>query len=344
METVLVTGGLGYIGAHTVVELLSVNYNVVIVDDLSNSQLSVLDNIEHITGFRPAFYQLDLKQKENVVSVFELEDIHAVIHFAAYKAVGESVEKPLMYYKNNLLSVINLLEVMEAKQVYKFVFSSSAMVYGLPEQLPIQENLPVQPATNPYGNTKKVAEDILKDFGRAKADFRAVILRYFNPVGAHSSGKIGELPRGVPNNLMPYITQTAAGIRKRLTIFGNNYNTRDGTCIRDYIHVVDLAKAHIAALKFMQKLRDDKNLEVFNIGTGEGFTVKEIVETFERENNVKLNVKIGERRKGDVPVLEADVKRAEELLNWRAEKDLADMVRSSWEFQKQLEENSKKTL
>lgn len=344
METVLVTGGLGYIGAHTVVELLSEKYNVVIVDDLSNSQLSVLDNIEHITGFRPAFYQLDLKQKENVVSVFELEDIHAVIHFAAYKAVGESVEKPLMYYKNNLLSVINLLEVMEAKQVYKFVFSSSAMVYGLPEQLPIQENLPVQPATNPYGNTKKVAEDILKDFGRAKADFRAVILRYFNPVGAHSSGKIGELPRGVPNNLMPYITQTAAGIRKRLTIFGNNYNTRDGTCIRDYIHVVDLAKAHIAALKFMQKLRDDKNLEVFNIGTGEGFTVKEIVETFERENNVKLNVKIGERRKGDVPVLEADVKRAEELLNWRAEKDLADMVRSSWEFQKQLEENSKKTL
>lgn len=338
MKTVLITGGLGYIGSHTAVELLEQGYSVVIVDDLSNSQISVLDKIEEITGKRPPFYQLDLKNKENVESIFELEQIDSVIHFAAYKAVGESVDKPLMYYKNNLLTIIHLLEVMMERNISEFVFSSSATVYGLPEHLPIDETQPTKPALNPYGNTKKVAEDILQDLASVNKDFKVVILRYFNPVGAHKSALIGEMPQGIPNNLMPYIMQTAAGIREKLTIFGDDYETRDGTCIRDYIHVVDLAKAHIAALQFMEEMNRE-NIEIFNVGTGKGYTVKEMIETFEKENQIHLNVQIGERRLGDVPAIEADVKRANEVLNWRAEKDLADMVSSSWAFQKQIKEN-----
>ena len=342
MKTVLVTGGLGYIGSHTVVELLAQNFDVVIVDDLSNSSIEVLNNIETIAGKRPRFYQLDLKDKQNVESIFELETIHSVIHFAAHKAVGESVEKPLMYYKNNLLTVLHMLEVMQARNVSEFVFSSSATVYGLPDTMPVKEHFALQPATNPYGNTKKVAEDILTDFANANEQFKTVILRYFNPVGAHESALIGELPQGIPNNLMPYITQTAAGIREQLTIFGDDYETRDGTCIRDFIHVVDLAKAHIAALEYMSTM-GEKNIDVFNIGTGRGYTVKEIVETFEAENNVELNVKFGERRMGDIPALEANVDRAEQILGWKAERNLADMVKSSWQFQKQLAEKQKKT-
>ena len=336
MKTVLVTGGLGYIGSHTVVELLNDDYNVVIIDDLSNSHLFMLDKIEEITGKRPSFYKVDLKNKRDTENIFQLEKIDAVIHFAAFKAVGESVEQPLKYYKNNLLSLIHLIEVMEQNNVNDLVFSSSATVYGLPDELPVTEKTPLKKATNPYGNTKSINEDMIRDYAKVTDSFRGIILRYFNPVGAHDSYLIGELPEGIPNNLMPFITQTAAGERDFLTVFGDDYDTEDGTAIRDYIHVVDLAKAHIAALQFMDQLTDEENVETFNVGTGQGYSVLEMIKNFEQQNDLQLNYKIGERRAGDVPVIFANTESVNKKLNWKAEKTLGDMVKSSWEFQKQI--------
>lgn len=335
MKTILVTGGLGYIGSHTVVELIAQSFNVVIIDNLSNTDVSILDKIETITGVRPPFYELDVLNKEEIKKVFQNHSIDAVIHFAALKAVGESVEKPLAYYHNNLLATIQIAELMEEFNVPTIVFSSSAMVYGIPEVFPILESASVQPPTNPYGNTKKIGEEILKDVCVANSNFNSVILRYFNPIGAHESGLIGEKPNGIPNNLMPYVTQTAIGIREQLTIFGDDYDTKDGTCERDYIHVVDLAKAHVKALDYAGQSHSE-NYHVFNIGTGEAVTVLEIVKTFEKENDIKLNYKIGERRAGDVPVLQADVQKANTMLGWKAELTLADMVRSSWNFEQKV--------
>lgn len=332
MKTILVTGGLGYIGSHTVVELITQDFDVVIIDNLSNTDSSILEKIKTITGVKPTFYEFDVLDKANVRKVFQNHNINAVIHFAALKAVGESVENPLAYYHNNLVATMHIAELMEEFNVPTIVFSSSAMVYGIPEVFPILESASVQPPTNPYGNTKKIGEEILKDVCRSNSSFNSVILRYFNPIGAHKSGLIGEKPNGIPNNLMPYITQTAIGIRKQLTIFGNDYDTKDGTCERDYIHVVDLAKAHVKALNYADS-NQSENFHVFNIGTGEAVTVLEIVQTFETENNIQLNYKIGNRRAGDVPILQADVQKANTILKWKAELTLADMVRSSWNFE-----------
>ena len=326
---VLVTGGTGYIGSHTVVELLNENQNVVVLDDFSNSKKEVLDKIKKITNKDFKFYEISLLDKENLEKVFIENDITAVINFAGFKAVGESVKKPLLYYQNNISGCINLLQIMEKYNVKKFIFSSSATVYGNPEKVPITENQKVGGTTNPYGTSKLYIEQILKDLYTSDNEWDICILRYFNPIGAHESGLIGEEPNGIPNNLMPYIVRVASGQYECLSIFGNDYNTKDGTCIRDYIHVVDLAKGHIKAL---EKLNKDNGLFIYNLGTGIGYSVLDIVKNFEEANNIKINYKIAPRRKGDIEVCFADATKAKEELGWVAEKNIKCMCQDSWNY------------
>jgi UDP-glucose 4-epimerase len=330
---ILVTGGLGYIGSHTVVELQSAGYEVVIIDNLSNTYLDVLDKIEMISNIRPTFYQFDLTDAQACKSFFETElGIQGIIHFAAYKAVGESVAQPLMYYHNNLVSLINVLDNMKQHQIPNLVFSSSCTVYGQPDELPVTEKAPRKPAMSPYGNTKQIAEDIIRDT-IAATQIKGIALRYFNPVGAHPSALIGELPLGIPNNLMPFITQTASGIRQILSVYGEDYNTPDGTAIRDYIHVVDLAKAHVIAVERLLSAKNKFDLEYFNLGTGNGYSVLEVIKSFEKTSGIKLNYKIVDRRAGDVEQVWADTQFANEELNWKAELDLDLMTLSAWNFQ-----------
>ena len=340
-QTILVTGGTGFIGSHTTVELQEAGYDVVIVDNLSNSKIEVLDGIEKITGIRPAFEKVNLEDKEATERVFQkYPNIEGIIHFAASKAVGESVEKPLMYYRNNVVSLINLLEMMPKYNVKGFIFSSSCTVYGQPkpENLPVTEDAPHQKATSPYGNTKEINEQIIYDYIHSGAPIKSIVLRYFNPIGAHPTAHIGELPNGVPNNLIPYVTQTAMGIRKQLTIFGNDYNTEDGTCIRDYIYVVDLAKAHVAAMARVLDKETDK-IEYFNIGTGSGNSTLEIVTTFEKATGVKVNWKFGPRREGDIEKIWGDCTKANTVLGWKADTPLEDVLASAWKWQQKLRED-----
>lgn len=341
-HTILVTGGMGFIGSHTAVELIEAGYDVVIVDDLSNSNIKVLDGIRAITGVAPAFEQVDLKDKDATENVFKkYPNIDGIIHFAASKAVGESVEKPLLYYRNNIISLVNLLELMPQYNVKGIIFSSSCTVYGqpLPENLPVTEEAPHQKATSPYGNTKEVNEQIIYDYIHSGAPLKSIILRYFNPIGAHPSALIGELPNGVPNNLIPFVTQTAMGICKELTIFGNDYNTADGTCIRDYIYVVDLAKAHVAAMRRVLDQEDSPAIDYFNIGTGNGNSTLEIVNTFERATGVKVNWKFGPRREGDIEKIWGDCTKANKVLGWKAESPLDDVLASAWKWQQKLRED-----
>lgn len=340
-QTILVTGGTGFIGSHTTVELQEAGYDVVIVDNLSNSKAEVVDGIEKITGIRPAFEQVDICDREAIEDVFrKYEGICGIIHFAASKAVGESVEKPLLYYRNNITSLVNLLELMPKYGVKGIIFSSSCTVYGqpTPENLPVTENAPIQKALSPYGNTKQINEEIIQDYIHSGAAIKSIILRYFNPIGAHPTALIGELPNGVPMNLIPYVTQTAIGIRKQLKIFGNDYNTPDGTCIRDYIYVVDLAKAHVKAMQRVLDMDTDK-VEVFNIGTGTGVSTLEVVEGFEKATGVKVNWTYAPRREGDIEKVWADPKKANETLGWKAETPLTDILASAWKWQQKLRED-----
>lgn len=336
-KTVLVSGGMGFIGSHTAVELINEGYRTIIADDLSNSQESVLDGIEKITGVRPAFERADLKDETAVREIFGKYNIDAVIHFAASKAVGESVHKPLLYYRNNLVSLLNILDCLaENSRGGNLVFSSSCTVYGQPDRLPVTEDSPIKPAESPYGNTKQISEEIIRDTVNAHGNIKAVSLRYFNPIGAHPSAEIGELPRGVPQNLIPYLTQTAMGIRESLSVFGDDYDTPDGTCIRDYIHVVDLAKAHIKAIERMFGKKDAGRYEVFNIGTGTGYSVLDIIKSFERVSGVRLNYRITPRRAGDIEKIWADPSKANGVLGWTAEETLDSMMASAWAWQKKL--------
>jgi len=331
---ILVTGGTGFIGSHTTVELFQQGYEVVIIDNLSNSEEFVIDRIEQITGFRPKFYEFDLLDFNKLDSFFkENSNLVGVIHFAAAKAVGESVQIPLHYYRNNLVTMVNLLELMIKYKVTNFVFSSSCTVYGQPDELPVTENAPVKPAESPYGYTKQVNENILKDTIHSGADIKGIALRYFNPIGAHHSGLIGELPRGVPSNLMPFITQTANGLREQLSVFGDDYTTPDGSCIRDYIHVVDLAKAHIVAIERLIYDKNKNNYEMFNIGTGNGFSVFEVIKSFEKSTGKKLNYKVVARRAGDIEQIWADTTIANQELGWKAEKTLDEMTLSAWQWE-----------
>ena len=327
--TVLVTGGAGYIGSHTVVELLKENYDVIIVDDLSNAKEEVIDRIEAITGVRPAFYKMDCCDKAGLCNVFAKNQIDAVIHFAGYKAVGESVKKPLEYYRNNLDSTLTLLEVMEKYNCKKFVFSSSATVYGPENPYPYKEEMPAIQSSSPYGWSKVMNERILIDYVTAHPDFCAILLRYFNPIGAHESGLLGDDPNGIPNNLMPYIGRVAAGQLEKLTVFGGDYPTPDGTCQRDYLHVVDLAVGHLKALEYAAA---HTGAEAINLGTGNGISVLELVHAFENANDMKLNFVIGPRRAGDLPAFWADATKAKNLLGWEATHSVEDMCRSAWQF------------
>jgi UDP-glucose 4-epimerase len=334
MKKILVTGGTGYIGSHTVVALQNEGFEVVIVDDLSNSQIEVLDGIEKITGKRPVFHQFDLCDAQELGRFFDKHsDVNGIIHFAASKAVGESVQKPLLYYRNNLFTLIFLLEAMKRLNIPNIVFSSSCTVYGQPDRLPVTEQTPFKPAESPYGNTKQICEEILRDTCKVTPAINAISLRYFNPVGAHESALIGELPRGVPANLVPFITQTAAGMRNQLLVFGNDYDTADGSAVRDYIHVTDLAEAHVVAVKRLAEKKQKTNFEYFNIGTGKGMTVLELIKTFEKVNNVSLNYKIVDRRSGDVEKIYADTSYANEELGWKARLTAEDMMRSAWKWQ-----------
>lgn len=336
-KKILVTGGTGYIGSHTVVELQERGFDVVIIDDLSNSSIDVLDNIEKITGIRPEFEQFNLQDKAKTRAFFEkYNNIDAIIHFAASKAVGESVQKPLLYYGNNTGSLINLLECMNEFGVRNLVFSSSCTVYGQPDKLPVTEETPRKDAESPYGNTKRICEDIIEHTCNAYPNVSAISLRYFNPIGAHPSALIGELPLGVPQNLVPFITQTAAGIREQLSVFGDDYNTKDGSCIRDYINVVDLAVAHVFALNRLFDEKADGNYEFFNVGTGNGTTVLEIVESFQRVTGVNLNYKIVDRRAGDVEQIYADTTKGNAELGWKAEKTLDETLLSAWLWEKKV--------
>lgn len=331
---ILVTGGVGYIGSHTTVELIEQGFEVIIIDNLSNSEASMIDRIEKITGVRPKLYVFDLLDKEKIEQcISEHTDIKGVIHFAAAKAVGESVEKPLFYYKNNVVTLIHLLETLTKHNIGNFVFSSSCTVYGQPDKLPVDETSPIKPAESPYGYTKQVNENLLKDMIKASAYLKGIALRYFNPIGAHHSGLIGELPIGVPNNLMPFITQTAYGIRKKLSVFGDDYPTPDGSCIRDYIHVVDLAKAHISALERLISNKNKEAFEVFNIGTGKGFSVFEVIQSFEKTSGLKLNYEVSKRRAGDITQIWADTYLANKELAWKAEQSIDDMTRSAWKWE-----------
>jgi len=334
---ILVTGGLGFIGSHTVVELQQKGFEVVVIDDLSNSSISVLDGIKAITGVVPIFEKLDLKDKLSVEAFFtKHHDIVGVIHFAASKAVGESVKEPLMYYENNLNTLIYMLKSVTQLKTANFIFSSSCTVYGQADDMPILEHAPVKSAQSPYGNTKQIGEEIIIDTCNVMPEFRAISLRYFNPIGAHKSSHIGELPLGVPQNLVPYITQAAAGLRGELSVFGDDYKTSDGTCIRDYIHVVDLAKAHVIALQRLLERDNATNYEVFNIGTGTGSSVLDVIKSFEKVSGQKLNYKIAPRRAGDVTEAFADTTRSKEVLGWTSELTLDDAMRSAWNWEKKI--------
>ncbi|MBP3383637.1 MAG: UDP-glucose 4-epimerase GalE [Tidjanibacter sp.] len=335
-ETVLVSGGAGYIGSHTTVALIEAGYDVVIIDNLSNSDIGAVEGVRKITGVDVPFEQVDCCDKEALRAVFKKYAFNSVIHFAAYKAVGESVEKPLKYYSNNLGSFVNILELMQEEGRSNVLFSSSATVYGEPDTLPVTETSPRKPATSPYGNTKQMCEDILRDTVAAGAGVKGIALRYFNPMGAHPSALIGELPRGVPNNLVPFITQTAAGVRECLSIFGDDYPTPDGTCIRDYIDVVDLAAAHVAAIGRLVEGRNKKDYEVFNVGTGRGVSVMELVEAFERVNGLKLNYRIAGRRAGDAVSVWADTALANEELGWKAVRSLDETLAAAWAWEKHV--------
>ncbi len=331
---ILVTGGTGYIGSHTTVELQNAGYDVVIIDNLSNSNESVLDGIESITGIRPAFVKGDCTDIETLRRLFrENPGISGIINFAASKAVGESVHKPLLYYRNNLNTLINLLECMPEYGVKGIVFSSSCTVYGEPDMNPIDETAPIKPATSPYGNTKQISEEIITDYVASGAPVKSIILRYFNPIGAHPSAKIGELPVGVPQNLVPYLTQTAAGIRKELTVFGDDYDTPDGSCVRDYIDIVDLAKAHVTAMKRMLDGEDTDAIEIFNLGTGRGLSVLELINAFEKSTGVKVPHHIGPRREGDIEKIWAAPAKANEVLGWTAEVPVEETMRNAWAWQ-----------
>ncbi|MDG1394744.1 MAG: UDP-glucose 4-epimerase GalE [Flavobacteriaceae bacterium] len=336
-DKIIVTGGCGYIGSHTVITLIHHNYEVVIIDDLSNSSPQILDRIESISGVRPHFEQVDLKSFEATQAVFKThKDAKAVIHFAAHKAVAESIQNPLMYYQNNLFSLLNVLKAQQENSINHLIFSSSATVYGNPSKMPITEDAPTQRSSSPYGNTKKIAEEILEDFTNSQSEISVISLRYFNPIGAHASGQIGEFPSGIPNNLMPYITQTAAGIREKLMVFGNDYPTKDGTPIRDYIHVVDLAEAHLKALERLLDASATSSLEVFNLGTGNGFSVLEMIKAFEAVSGRPLNYEITDRRPGDVPEMFASTTLAKNVLKWEASRNLKDMIQSSWTWEQNL--------
>ena len=335
-KTVLVSGGAGYIGSHTAVELINAGYDVVIADNLSNSDISGVEGVRAITGVDVPFVNVDCCDKQAFAQLFEQYDFDSVIHFAAYKAVGESVAEPLKYYRNNILSFVTILELMAEYGRHNILFSSSATVYGDAEILPVTELTPRKPATSPYGNTKQMAEDILRDMVAATEHLNGIALRYFNPIGAHPSALIGELPRGVPNNLVPYVTQTAAGIRECLSIFGGDYPTPDGSCLRDYIDVVDLARAHVVAIARMAEGKSKERYEVFNIGTGSPVSVFELVRGFEEANNLKLNYKVAPRRAGDVVAVWADTTLANNELGWRAERKLSDTLKSAWAWEKNV--------
>lgn len=330
---ILVTGGTGYIGSHTAVELQNAGFEVVIIDNLSNSSADIIDAIANITGIKPELEIFDLIDKNKTSDFFKRHnDIKGVIHFAAKKAVGESVEKPLLYYRNNIESLINVLEGMKENNIQNFVFSSSCTVYGQPDELPVSESAPIKKAESPYGNTKQIAEDIIFDTVNV-TDVKAIALRYFNPIGAHESILIGELPLGVPDNLLPYVTQTAIGLRDKLSVFGEDYNTPDGTAIRDYIHVVDLAKAHVIAVQRMINDSMKQDFEIFNLGTGNGFSVLEVIKSFEKISGLKLNYQIVGRREGDIEQVWADPSFSNSELGWKAEKDLDEMTESAWRWE-----------
>ena len=334
---ILVTGGAGYIGSHTTGELQNAGYEVVVLDNLSNSNAGVIDGIEHITGIRPAFVQMDLQDKDALRKLFEEhKGIKGIINFAASKAVGESVQKPLLYYRNNLVTLMNLLDLMPEYGVEAIVFSSSCTVYGQPDILPVDEKAPIKPAMSPYGNTKQICEEIIKDTIYSGVPFKSIILRYFNPIGAHPTAEIGELPLGVPQNLLPYVTQTAMGIREQLSVFGDDYNTPDGSCIRDYINVVDLAKAHVIAVDRMLGGKSKQDVEIFNLGTGKGVSVLELIQTFEKATGVKVNYKIVGRREGDIEKVWANPEWANKELGWEAKETLEDTLASAWKWQQKL--------
>lgn len=336
-KKILVTGGTGYIGSHTTVELIEDGFDVVIIDNLYNSEAEVTDRIARITGVKPHLEVFDICDREKLSEFFQKQDnISGIIHFAAYKAVGESVNKPLDYYRNNLLSLINLLDAMKVHGIQNLVFSSSCTVYGQPEKLPVAEDAPIQPAMSPYGNTKQIGEEIIRDTAAASQNINAISLRYFNPIGAHKSALIGELPRGVPENLVPYITQTACGLRKELKVFGNDYDTPDGSCIRDYLHVVDLAKAHVTAVKRLVENRNKAKYEVFNLGTGNGVSVLEAIKSFERVSGIRLNYEITQRRAGDIEKIWADPSLANRELGWRTVSTLDESMRTAWEWEKNI--------
>ena len=332
MKKILVTGGLGFIGSHTVVELQQAGYEVVIIDNLYNSKIEVLDRIISITGIKPSYFNIDLRNKTAVKDFFNTNKVDGIIHFAASKAVGESVKNPLLYYENNISTLVYLLQEMKEHQLSNFIFSSSCTVYGQADELPITENAPVKPAESPYGNTKQIGEEIIKESCKANG-LKAIALRYFNPIGAHETAVIGELPLGVPQNLIPFVTQTAAGIRKELSVFGDDYPTKDGTAVRDYIHVVDLAKAHIAALERLLNNGNKKDFEVFNVGTGTGSSVLEVIKAFEKVSNTTLNYKIVARREGDITSAYADTTLAKVELGWETEKTLEQALLAAWKWQ-----------
>lgn len=336
---ILVTGGTGYIGSHTVVELQNAGYDVVIVDNLSNSNREVLDGIERITGTRPAFVEADCTDMDAMKKLFDAyPGIKGIINFAASKAVGESMHKPVLYYRNNLNTLMNLLDLMADYGVKGLVFSSSCTVYGEPDVNPVTEQSLIKKATSPYGNTKQISEEIITDVINSGAPFKSIILRYFNPVGAHPSAEIGELPNGVPQNLIPYLTQTAIGIRKELSVFGNDYNTRDGYCIRDFIDVVDLARAHVIAIDRMLEDKSEKKIEIFNLGTGNGLSVMELINAFEKATGVKVPYRIAPRRAGDIEQVWADPSYANNVLGWKAETPIEDTLKSAWAWQQRLRE------
>jgi UDP-glucose 4-epimerase len=342
MKKILVTGGLGYIGSHTVVELQQAGFETLIVDNLSNSSIEVLEGITNITKKAPGFERLDLRHKADVSDFFNRHsDIDGIIHFAASKAVGESVENPLLYYENNLHTLTYLLQECKAHRIEPFIFSSSCTVYGEPESLPITEEAPVKPAISPYGNTKQISEEIIRDVC-AVQPLHSIALRYFNPIGAHHTAEIGELPIGVPQNLVPFITQTAAGVRKQLSVFGDDYDTPDGSCIRDYIHVVDLAQAHVVALQRLLSKENAAKFEVFNIGTGRGSSVLEVVQAFEKVTDQELNYTIVERRSGDVTAVYADTSKANKKLGWRATKSMEEALASAWKWEQKIRSKQKK--
>lgn len=338
---ILVTGGLGFIGSHTVVELQNTGFDVVVIDDLSNASVAVLEGIEAITGKQPEFEQIDLRDKAAVQDFFKkYSDVSGVIHFAASKAVGESVQNPLLYYENNLGALVYILQELQKKEAANFIFSSSCTVYGQAEKMPISESTPVQPAMSPYGNTKQIGEEIINDVAKV-SNINAILLRYFNPVGAHQSANIGELPLGVPQNLVPFITQTAIGLREGLSVFGDDYPTVDGTCVRDYIHVVDLAKAHVTAMRRLVEQKNLEKVETFNLGTGKGNSVLEVIHAFEDASGQKLNYKIVPRREGDVTEAYADTTKANDVLGWKAELSLNEALASAWKWEQKVRGDGK---